>query len=77
MLHPNFAAEPTMIVPRGTLPEQLLAEIESSSNGKFLVAGQRGMGKTTELRRLLDLLNKGPFLPLFIQFGAQKGPLVQ
>lgn len=71
MLQPNFAAGPGLIVPRGRLPEELLAEIQSSDEGKFLVAGQRGMGKSTELQRLVDLL-KVEFLPIFVQFGAQE-----
>lgn len=71
MLQPNLVVEPSLLVPRGKLPEQLLAEIESSEDGKFLVAGQRGMGKTTELRRLFELLKK-EFLPVFVQFGAQE-----
>jgi energy-coupling factor transporter ATP-binding protein EcfA2 len=71
MLQPNFAAEPDLIVARGTLPEQLLAEIESSTEGKYLVAGQRGMGKTTELLRLYGLL-QAESLPIFVQFGAQE-----
>jgi hypothetical protein len=72
MLHPNFPAGPNLIVPRGKLPEQLFAEIQVSQNGKFLVAGQRGMGKTTELLRLFHLLKDQRFLPLFVQFGAQE-----
>lgn len=72
MLHPNFPAEPRLIVPRGKMPEQLFAEIQASKDGKFLVAGQRGMGKTTELLRLFFLLKDYDFLPLFVQFGAQE-----
>ena len=61
------------IVPRGHLPETLEAEICSSDSVKVLVAGQRGMGKTTELRRLSELLRQGiSHLPIFVAFGSQE-----
>src|SRR6476660_7171482 len=71
----NVSTVPTLdlIVPRGVLPETLEAEICSSNSVKLLVAGQRGMGKTTELRRLSDLLQKGTtHLPIFVAFGSQE-----
>jgi hypothetical protein len=71
LLLPNAVPTTDMIVPRGNLPMQLYAEIQSSDAAKLLVAGQRGMGKTTELLRLADLLNDSDFLPVFLQFGAQ------
>src|SRR2546427_1892977 len=54
------------------LPEDLRAEVEASDSVKILVAGQRGMGKTTELRRLEALLGGGEIVPVFVQFGAQE-----
>lgn len=71
MLLPNYAADAKLIVPRGKLPEQMHAEIESSENVKFLLAGQRGMGKTTELKRLVQLLEGTQILPVFVQFASQ------
>ena len=71
MLLPGYQAEETLIVPRGTLPLELKAEVISSDRVKLLVAGQRGMGKTTELERLRRLLEESEVLPVFIQFGAQ------
>jgi len=70
-LLPYSAAETTLIVPRGKLPEQLHAEITPAETPKLLVAGQRGMGKTTELKRLVEHLRHSEFLPVFLQFGAQ------
>jgi KAP-like P-loop domain-containing protein len=62
-----------LIVPRGQLPEKLQAEITPSETAKLLVAGQRGMGKTTELRRLVDLLRAdNECIPIFLQFGSQE-----
>ncbi len=72
LLLPNSIPTMELIVPRGNLPEQLHAEILPSDSAKLLVAGQRGMGKTTELRRLVDLLSESEFLPIFLQFGAQE-----
>lgn len=71
MLLPSYAAKENLIVPRGKLPEQLHAEVESSENAKFLLAGQRGMGKTTELKRLVQLLQATQSLPVFVQFASQ------
>lgn len=71
LLLTNAVPTNELIVPRGNLPEQLHAEIVSGDAVKLLVAGQRGMGKTTELLRLVDLLTGSEFLPLFLQFGAQ------
>lgn len=71
MLMPNFSAAQDLIVPHGKLAETLKADIESADSGKFLVAGQRGMGKTTELRRLSALL-EGDHLSIFVQFGSQE-----
>ena len=56
LLLPNVVPDSRLIVPRGKLPEQLQAEILPSDTTKILVAGQRGMGKTTELRRLTGFL---------------------
>jgi hypothetical protein len=72
LLLPNSIPTMALIVPRGNLPEQLYAEILPSDSAKLLVAGQRGMGKTTELRRLVELLTGSEFLPIFLQFGAQE-----
>ena len=71
LLLPSAVPDSSLIVPRGKLPEQLQAEILPSDTTKILVAGQRGMGKTTELRRLTELLEDSAFLPIFLQFGAQ------
>jgi AAA ATPase domain len=71
LLLPNAIPDPGLIVQRGKLPEQLLAEIVPSDTTKLLVAGQRGMGKTTELRRLSGLLADSEFVAVFLQFGAQ------
>lgn len=71
----NVATIPDLdlIVPRGALPETLEAEICASDGVKLLVAGQRGMGKTTELRRLSDLLQRGTsHFPIFVAFGSQE-----
>lgn len=72
LLLPNAIPTMKFIVPRGNLPEQLHAEILPSDSPKLLVAGQRGMGKSTELRRLVELLAGSEFLPIFLQFGAQE-----
>lgn len=72
MLSPITTPAREVIVPRTNLPEQLLAEIEPSEPVKIFVAGQRGMGKTTELRRFVDLLEDSDFLPIFLQFGSQE-----
>jgi len=71
MLQPTYA-DPALIVPRGTLPTQLHAELTSSDAVKLLIAGQRGMGKTTELKRLLDLFSEHETITVFVQFGAQE-----
>jgi hypothetical protein len=71
LLLPNAVPDSRLIVPRGKLPEQLQAEILPSDTTKILVAGQRGMGKTTELRRLAAFLPESGFLAVFLQFGAQ------
>ncbi len=71
MLQPTYA-DSTLIVPRGTLPSELHAELTSSDSVKLLIAGQRGMGKTTELRRLLELFNPRETISVFVQFGAQE-----
>lgn len=73
-LIPNSPAERGLIVHRGSLPEELRAFIVPSDTVKLLVAGQRGMGKTTELRRLAEMLAADPeedFIAVFSQFGAQ------
>ncbi len=72
MLSPITTPDPQLIVPRTNLPEQLQADIASSDPVKIFVAGQRGMGKTTELRRFVGLLEDSEFLPIFLQFGAQE-----
>lgn len=72
MLSPITAPIPGLIVPRTNLPEQLQAEIIPADPVKLFVAGQRGMGKTTELRRFVDLLEDSEFLPIFLQFGSQQ-----
>lgn len=72
MLSPITTPAREVIVPRTNLPELLLAEIEPSEPVKIFVAGQRGMGKTTELRRFVDLLEDSDFLPIFLQFGSQE-----
>jgi hypothetical protein len=62
-----------MRLPWGTLPQDLMADVESANVVKILVAGQRGMGKTTELRRFESMLEAGRgFQPVFLQFGAQE-----
>ena len=57
MLSPITTPDPQLIVPRTNLPEQLQADIASSDPVKIFVAGQRGMGKTTELRRIGGLMD--------------------
>jgi len=52
--------------------DSVRAEIASADTVKLLVAGQRGMGKTTELRRFGELLEDSDFLPVFLPFGAQR-----
>jgi hypothetical protein len=71
LLLPYAAMESELVVPRGNLPEQLCAEIIPSDTAKLLVAGQRGMGKSTELKRLIAQLGTSEFIPVFLQFGAQ------
>lgn len=71
LLLPYAGKESELVVPRGKLPEQLCAEIVPSDTAKLLVAGQRGMGKTTELKRLINQLGTSDFVPVFLQFGAQ------
>jgi len=71
-LNSNALPQSELIVERGNLPEQLKAEILPSDSVKLLVAGQRGMGKTTELRRFVTLLADSKFLPIFLPFGAQE-----
>ena len=72
MLSPITTPARGLIVPRTNLPEQLRAEITPSEPVKKFVAGQRGMGKSTELRRFVDLLEDSDFLPIFLQFGSQE-----
>lgn len=72
MLSPITTPTPELIVPRTNLPEELQAEITPAEPVKIFVAGQRGMGKTTELRRFVGLLEDSEFLPIFLQFGAQE-----
>jgi len=71
LLLPNAVPTTDLIVPRGNLPDQLYADILSGDTVKLLVAGQRGMGKTTELLRFVKRLENSEFMPLFLQFGAQ------
>jgi KAP family P-loop domain len=71
LLLPYAVTESQLVVPRGKLPDQLCAEIAPSDTTKLLVAGQRGMGKTTELKRFIDQLGVSEFVPVFLQFGAQ------
>ncbi len=73
-LIPNARPDKGLIVNRGTLPEELRAFIVPSDSVKLLVAGQRGMGKTTELKRLVEMLEadqEEQFLAVFSQFGSQ------
>lgn len=72
LLSPIATTSPELIVPRTNLPEQLRAEVLSSEPVKLFVAGQRGMGKSTELRRFVDLLAETDFNPIFLQFGSQE-----
>lgn len=73
LLNVSTVPDLNLIIPRGTLPETLKAEIASADGVKLLVAGQRGMGKTTELRRLVDLLtSENAYLPIFVPFGSQE-----
>ena len=72
-LLPSTKLASSLIVSRGTLPQELMADVESANVVKILVAGQRGMGKTTELRRFESMLEAGSgFQPVFLQFGAQE-----
>lgn len=72
-LLPSSKFDSSLVVSRGSLPENLLADVESANVVKMLVAGQRGMGKTTELRRFESMLKaNGAFQPIFVQFGAQE-----
>ena len=73
-LIPNAKADKELIVNRGSLPEELHAFILPSDSVKLLVAGQRGMGKTIQLQRLVEMLaadTEEQFIPVFSQFGAQ------
>lgn len=72
MLSPIATVEPGLIVPRTNLPDQLYAEIMPAEPVKLFVAGQRGMGKTTELKRFVEMLDETEFLPVFLQFGSQE-----
>jgi len=73
LLNVSTVPDLDLIVPRGTLPETLESEICSTDTVKVLVAGQRGMGKTTELRRLVELLRSGTtHEPIFVAFGSQE-----
>jgi len=72
LLLPNASIDKQLIVPRGKLPEELHAEIISGDAAKLMLAGQRGMGKSTELRRLCELLEDSELLPILLQFGAQE-----
>lgn len=72
-LLPNAKYSSAFVISRGNLPNELLADIQTDNCIKVLVAGQRGMGKTTELRRLEDLLTGSPdHYPIFLQFGAEE-----
>jgi hypothetical protein len=71
-LTPSPQTQADLIVPKGRLPEELFTEVVPTDSAKLLLAGQRGMGKSTELRRFEDLLNKRGMLPIFLQFGAQE-----
>jgi hypothetical protein len=71
LLLPYASMDSQLVVPRGKLPEQLCAEIAPSDTTKLLLAGQRGMGKTTELKRLVEQLGTSEYIPVFLQFGAQ------
>lgn len=70
-LQPTYA-DPSLIVGRSSLPTELHAELTSSEAVKLLIAGQRGMGKTTELKRLLALFDSADTFAVFVQFGAQE-----
>jgi len=73
LLNVNTVPNSELIIPRGTLPETLAAEMATADGVKLLVAGQRGMGKTTELRRLASLLqNENTYLPIIVPFGSQE-----
>ncbi len=58
-------------VPRVTPSiERLKERIENvEKNGKYLFMGFRGCGKTTELYRLMNLLDKNKFIPFFFDVG--------
>src|SRR5215831_19400783 len=72
MLSPIAAVGPELIVPRTPIPEQLQTEIMPAEPVKLFVAGQRGMGKTTELKRFVALLDDTDFIPVSLQFGSQE-----
>jgi Cdc6-like AAA superfamily ATPase len=72
MLSPISVVKPGIIVPRTNLPEQLQTEIMPAEPVKLFVAGQRGMGKTTELKRFVEMLKDTEFLAVFLQFGSQE-----
>lgn len=72
-LLPNAQVSSSFIVSRGQLPQELFTDIQTANSVKLLVAGQRGMGKTVELRRLESLLlDSDNYLPVFLQFGAEE-----
>ena len=72
MLSPITALSPNLIIPRTNIPEQIYTEIAPAEPVKLFVSGQRGMGKTTELRRFVDMLEGSEFTPIFLQFGSQE-----
>ena len=72
-LLPNAKYRSAFVISRGSLPDELFADIQTDNCVKVLVAGQRGMGKTTELRRLEALLKESTdYYPIFLQFGAEE-----
>jgi hypothetical protein len=72
MLSPIASVDPRIIVPRTKLPDELYAEITPGEPVKIFVSGQRGMGKTTELKRFLEMVDRSTFIPIFLQFGSQQ-----
>jgi AAA ATPase domain len=72
-LLPSYQIRHDLILSRGNLPEELKTDILTANSVKILVAGQRGMGKTIELRRLEALLKAtSDYYPIFLQFGAEE-----
>jgi hypothetical protein len=72
-LLPSHKIDAGLFVSRGMLPEELKTDIMTANSVKLLVAGQRGMGKTVELVRLHQLLQKTEdYIPIFLQFGAEE-----